>query len=224
MATATAPKQQESPYLLAKREHDERYGTFIKSAKNWRIVACLSLVGLFGSLAVNGVQASRAQVVPYVVLMDNLGRPVASGIAGERSIDDEKVIMATMDDWVSRWRSVTADGTREKKDVDWVYAHLGRSSPASTAVTNWYRDNQPFARAKNEVVAVDIRSTLMTTKNTMEIEWVETASDLSGGTKSTDHYKGSFTIVQSAAKDAKDIQANPLGIWVTSVSWSKVAQ
>src|SRR3954451_19291072 len=72
-----------NPYLVARREWDERYGDLISRARNWRTMALLSgLVALVATVAVVWLSA-RSRVIPFVVLMDSLGRPVASGIVGE---------------------------------------------------------------------------------------------------------------------------------------------
>src|SRR3984957_5873826 len=71
----------QSPYLAPRREWDERYGDLITRAKNWRTMAAsCSLVALVATAGMVGLSA-RAHVVPFVVLVDNLGRPVASGSA-----------------------------------------------------------------------------------------------------------------------------------------------
>ena len=66
-----------NPYLAARREWDERYGDLITRAKNWRTLAALcSLVALVATSGIVWLSA-HSHVVPFVVLVDNLGRPVA---------------------------------------------------------------------------------------------------------------------------------------------------
>src|ERR1700684_2026900 len=75
-----------NPYLAARREWDERYGEFISRARNWRTMAIIS--ALVGLIATGGMlwQAARSRVIPFVVLVDNLGRPIASGLAEQASV------------------------------------------------------------------------------------------------------------------------------------------
>ena len=76
-----------SPYLAARREWDERYGDLITRARNWRTMAALcSLVALVATAGMVWLSA-RSHVVPFVVLVDNLGRPVASGVADQTSLE-----------------------------------------------------------------------------------------------------------------------------------------
>ncbi len=75
-----------NPYLAARREWDERYGDFITRARNWRTMATIS--GLVALVATCGMVwlSARSHVIPFVVLIDNLGRPVASGLAEQASV------------------------------------------------------------------------------------------------------------------------------------------
>ena len=80
-----------SPYLAARREWDERYGDLITRAKNWRTMAAFcSLIALIATSGMVWLSA-RSRVVPFVVLVDNLGRPVASGVADQTSLSDDRL-------------------------------------------------------------------------------------------------------------------------------------
>src|SRR5260370_34810594 len=79
--TQSTPTEQSlgSPYLVARREWDERYGGLIKSAQQWRGTAVLALlVALAAAIVIIGV-ATRPRAAPYVVAFDSLGRVAAAG-------------------------------------------------------------------------------------------------------------------------------------------------
>src|ERR1700757_4890064 len=80
-----------NPYLAARREWDERYGEFITRARNWRTVAMIS--ALAALLASGGMVwlSAKSHVVPFVVLIDSLGHPVASGLAEQTSVGDDRL-------------------------------------------------------------------------------------------------------------------------------------
>ena len=89
-----------NPYLAARREWDERYGDLITRARNWRTMAALcSLVALVATAGMVWLSA-RSHVVPFVVLVDNLGRPVASGIADQTSLNDDRLKRSNIFNWV----------------------------------------------------------------------------------------------------------------------------
>ena len=62
----------DNPYLNARKEWDERYGSLIKRAQHWRGAAVLALlVALAEAVVILGV-ATRPKTVPYVVAVDSL--------------------------------------------------------------------------------------------------------------------------------------------------------
>jgi type IV secretory pathway TrbF-like protein len=212
----------DNPYLAARREWDERYGDLITRARNWRVTAFVS--GLVSLLAVAGIVwlSSQSRVVPFVVAIDNLGRPVASGIADEASPADARLKTASILDWVENLRTVTTDGIAQRKAIDRVYAHIANGSQAQSVVSDYYRADQPFTRAQSETVAVEVRSVLATSEHTFEVEWAETTRDLYGTVKATDRWKGSFLLAMNPPKDERQARVNPLGIYISQANWAKV--
>ncbi len=211
-----------NPYLAARREWDERYGDQITRARNWRTMAFLS--GVIALLATGGLiwQASRSHVVPFVVVTDSLGRAVAAGIADEASPADERARRASIIAWIENLRMVTTDGIAQRKAIDRVYSQIANGSQAQTLISEFYRNGQPFTRAASEMVSVEVKSVLANSDRTFEVDWVETTRDLYGVVKSTDHWKGAFTIAVNPPNDERLARINPLGIYLTSVNWAKV--
>jgi type IV secretion system protein VirB5 len=93
-----------------------------------------------------------------------------------------------------------------------------------TFISDFYRANQPFERAQNETVGVDVRSVLSTSGRTFEVDWIETVRDLYGNVKTTERWKGTFTIAVNAPTEERIAHVNPLGLYVVSANWSRVFQ
>src|SRR6202162_1363278 len=101
---------QHNPYLAARREWDERYGDLITRTKNWRFMAALcSLIALVATAGIVWLSA-RSHVVPFVVLVDNLSRPIVSGIADQTSLNDDRLKRSNIFSWVENLRTVPTDG------------------------------------------------------------------------------------------------------------------
>src|ERR1035437_8588124 len=133
-------------YLAARREWDERYGDLITRAKNWRMMAALcSLVALVATAGVVWLSA-RSRVVPFVVLVDNLGRPIASGVADQTSLNDDRLKRSNIFSWVENLRTVSSDGVAQRKVIDRVYAQIASGSEAQTFVSEYYRGDPPLDR------------------------------------------------------------------------------
>jgi type IV secretion system protein VirB5 len=211
-----------NPYLAARRAWDERYGDQIRRAHNWRALAfACSLVALVATAGVVWISA-RSRIVPFVVVTDNLGRPVASGLADQASSADEQFKRFVLIEWLENLRLVTTDGIAQRKAIDRVYSHIASGSPAQTLISDFYRSNQPFVRAQAETVSVDVQSVLQNSEQTFEIEWAETVRDLYGAVKEKNRWKSSFSIAINPPKDERLARINPFGIYVTQASWSRV--
>ena len=89
-----------NPYLNARKEWDERYGSLIKRAQHWRGAAVLALlVALAEAVVILGV-ATRPKTVPYVVAVDSLGRVVASGAVERSSPVDQRMEAIALTRWI----------------------------------------------------------------------------------------------------------------------------
>lgn len=212
----------ESPYLAARREWDERYGDLISRAKNWRLAAFLAMgVALVATAGVIAL-AMRSKVVPYVVAVDELSRVVAAGSPQETTAADDKLKRAALFQWVSDLRTVTGDGVAQRKNVDRVYSMIASGSPAQVEVSEFYRKDPPHKRAETQSVDVEVKAVFATTDRTYQVEWIETTRALAGQVQAQERWKGSFTIAVNPPSDERLIRVNPLGIYVTNLSWSRV--
>ena len=211
-----------NPYLAARREWDERYGEFITRARNWRTMAVIS--ALVALVATGGMlwQSARSRVIPFVVLVDSLGRPIASGLAEQASVGDDRLRRAVIQDWIENVRMVTTDGVAQRRAIDHVYAYIASGTNAQAFISDFYRNDPPFKRAQTGTVSVEVKSVLPTSDRSFEVDWVETTRDLFGSVKSTDHWKGSFTIALNAPTEERQARINPLGLYMTAASWAKV--
>ena len=78
-------KQGNNPYLNAREEWLERYGSYMTRAANWRAVAFVALFTTLLSLCGNIIQASQVKTVPYIIEVDKLGRAATVARADQAS-------------------------------------------------------------------------------------------------------------------------------------------
>ena len=177
-----------SPYLAARREWDERYGSLITRARNWRVAALLAmavaLVATAGLVAVS----TKAKVIPYVVAIDDVGRVLGSGPADQASRADDRLKRAALFQWVSDLRTVTTDGIAQRKAIDRVYAMIASGSPAQVVIGEFYRSDPPHERAHTKTVDVDVKAVFAASEMTYQVEWTETTRKLSGQVESEERW------------------------------------
>ena len=212
-----------NPYIVARHEWDERYGSLITQAHNWRVAfqfsAFIALVAVAGAIWLS--VHSRTRI--FVVALDQLGRSVAAGYADQTSVaTDDRVRRSSILNWVESLRTVTSDTVAQTKAIRAVYAQIAQGSGAMNAINDFYRGDPPQARGKTETVSVEVNTVVPTSDRSYEVDWTETTRDLQGVVTATARWKGSFMIAVDPPTDEASARVNPLGIYVTNASWSRV--
>lgn len=217
-----ADKRTGNPYVDGHAEWQEMFGGYVHQAFVWRIiaVACLVITGL--SVYGNLVQARQFKVVPYIVQMDRLGRVNAVGRADAAIPAPRPLIQAELAQVVTNWRTVTADMDLQRRMVDRLASFTTGS--AQGYLTEWYAANNPYKTAKDgKLIQVDIKGLpLPVSADSWRVEWTETIRNHVGNYLQAATYEATMKIKIVPPDTDSKIMANPGGIWVTEISYSKV--
>ena len=208
----------ETPYQRAAQVWDDRIGSARVQAKNWRLMAfgCLTLAaGLAGALA---FQALSGSVVPWVVQVDKLGQAqaVAPAAADYRASDPQ--IAFHLARFIEEVRSISADPVIVRQN--WLRAYAYTTQAGAVALNDYARANDPFARVGKQQVAVEVSSVIRASPDSFRIAWSERRYQ-DGSLADTARWSAILTVVVQAPRDAERLRANPLGIYVNAINWSK---
>jgi type IV secretion system protein VirB5 len=207
----------ENPYLSARREWNERYGDYIARARSWRWAAMGALaVALVLAIGV-AWQAAQSKVVPYVVEVDKLGQAVAVARADRAAPADVRVVKAQLAAWILDVRSISSDPLAQKNALTHAYALT--AATATTFLNEYYRDHSPFGQPRTVAVSVD--AVLPISQQTYQLQWSEDARDLQGRDLATTHWLASVTVAFDPPSSEREILDNPLGLYVTGISWTQ---
>lgn len=208
----------ESPYQRAAQEWDNRIGSAVAQAKNWRLAAFCSL-GL-AALSLGGFiyQASNTNIATFVVPIDKYGRPGRIEVAGQSYKASTAETGYFLADWVTRTRSKSIDAIVIRDN--WTAAYRFVAGSAIGQLNDYAKTHDPFANAGAQAVSVEIVSVLARSPNTYQVQWRETTFD-QGATRATENWTGLFTAKINAPKNEAELRANPLGIYITSFQWSR---
>ena len=225
----TDPQQQQSephaynPYLAARREWDERYGDLVARAKIATRIALICGALAFLLAAIAGALALRGPKIIFIPL-DPTGRYLGPGAPEHSLIVTDATKRSAVSDWVTYLRTVTSDDISQRWAIEKVYAMISSGSSAQTVVSDFYRGDPPQVRARHENVHLEINSILPTSDKTYEVEWLEITRDLGGRVVSQQRWKGIFTFIirGSPPADERLARLNPIGLFMTSASWSKI--
>ncbi len=208
----------ESPYLRASREWDNRIGSAVVQAKNWRMAAfgCMGLA----ALALGGFiyEASNTNIATYVVPIDKYARPGRIELAGRIYQPTTAEIGYFLADWVRRTRSKSIDPIVIRDN--WTGAYHVVAGPAIGQLNTYAKANDPFANAGTQAVNVEIVSVLARSPSTYQVQWRETQFN-AGTSGVTENWTGLFTAKINPPKNEAELRANPLGIFITAFQWSR---
>jgi len=211
----------DNPYIAARREWSERYGSYVSAANSWRMAAICAM-GV-SAIAVCGVVyiGSQSRFVPYVVEVNKFGDALASRRADIAMPPNSNEIQAALARWLTDVRTVYIDAGALRKNVIEAYGMTASGSPAADALNTMYRTLSPFDRAKNEVVTIEVEPPMPVTASTWRLEWRETVTPRDGNPPRTHMWAATVTFSMQPPKTEAAILANPTGIFVTQFSWAQ---
>jgi len=208
----------ETPYQRAAQVWDERIGSARVQAKNWRYMAFGSLILSAGFASALVWQSARGTVVPWVVQVDNLGQAqtVAPAAADYRPTDPQ--IAFHLGRFIEQVRAIPADAIIVRQN--WLRAYEWTTDRGAAALNDYARANDPFAKVGRQQVAVEVSSVIRASPNSFRVAWTERHFE-NGQLSSTERWTAILTIVIQPPRDAERLRANPLGIYVNAISWSR---
>jgi type IV secretion system protein TrbF len=212
-----------SPYTDAQNVWLERYGHFVSSASNWRLIAILEAIVLV--IAVIGLiyTANQTKFVPYVVEVDKIGQALPVAPADRAAPVDQRVLHAQLARWITTARSVVRDSIVEQDYINLTYGLIAAQSEAKGFLDDYYRSNNPYIRARAETVEVNVTSILPVSSQTYEVRWTETHRDQQGHQLKQTNWEASIGIAIVPPSDEATIMNNPLGIYITTLNWTPLA-
>lgn len=207
-----------TPYQRAAQAWDDRIGSARVQARNWRLMAfgCLALsTGLAGALA---WQAARSHITPYVVEVDRIGeaRSVAPAIIDYQPTDPQ--IAFHLARFVESVRSLPSDPVVLRQN--WLHAYDFTSRSGALALNDHARQADPFGQVGKLQVAVDISSVIRASPNSFRVAWIE-RHYRDGALAETQRWSAILGTTVQPPRDADRLKANPLGVFVTAINWSK---
>jgi type IV secretion system protein VirB5 len=210
--------QPETPYQKAAQVWDERIGSARVQAKNWRYMAFGSLALSAGFAAALVIQSARGTVVPWVVQVDNLGQAqtLAPATADYRPTDPQ--IAWHLARFIEQVRSIPADPIIVRQN--WLRAYDWTTDRGAGALNDYARTNDPFTKVGKQQIAVEVSSVIRASADSFRVAWTERRYE-DGKLATTERWTAILTIVLQPPRDAERLKANPLGIYVNAINWSR---
>ncbi|MEW6452564.1 MAG: conjugal transfer protein TrbF [Pseudomonadota bacterium] len=208
----------ETPYQKAAQVWDERIGSARVQAKNWRYMAFGSLILSAGFAGALVIQSARGTVVPWVVQVDKLGQAqsIAPATADYRPTDPQ--IAWHLARFIEQVRSIPADPIIVRQN--WLRAYEWTTDRGAGALNDYARTNDPFTKVGRQQIAVDVSSVIRASPDSFRVAWTERQFE-NGVLASTQRWTAILTIALQPPRDAERLKANPLGIYINAINWSR---
>ncbi len=213
-------------YLNGRREWDERIGDALSRERRWMKSFFWTLLVLGGSVAGNVYQGTQSKIVPYVVERDRNADVVAVRAADIAKKPDPGHVKAALSEWIRGIRTVYTDVNALKNAINDAFAKTGEGSAAHTQLSEHYRAEDPFERARRETASVANLTALPISepdpegRQTWRLEWLETVTGRDGSLIRNEPWTATVTFVVTPPDTAEKVMLNPDGIFVTSYSWT----
>ncbi|MFK0278733.1 conjugal transfer protein TrbF [Ensifer sp. NPDC090286] len=216
----TVNRVPENPYLAARQEWSERYGSYVQAAAVWRIVGILSLGMAIIGFSYAMYLSTQVKLVPYIVEVDRLGTPIAAGFPEQIEYADARVVRAMLGNFVTSFKSISPDAVVQKQYIDRTYALVRTADPSTQKINSWFRGNSPFEKAKTSTVAIEVNNIVALSNQTYQIDWTEYERDRKGKETGMRRFRGIATVVLIAPQDEAIIRLNPIGLYVQDFDWT----
>lgn len=210
----------DNPYIAARNEWNERYGSYVKAAAAWRVVGIAGMTMAVIGFGYALYQSTQVKLIPYIIEVDKLGTAVNTGFPQQIEYADPRVVRATLGSFVSNFRSVTPDAVVQKQYIDRTYGLLRTSDPATEKVNGWFRSNSPFEKAKTATVAIEVNNIIALSNQSYQIDWTEFERDRRGKEIATRRFRGIATVTLTPPQDEGVIRLNPIGLYVRDFDWT----
>jgi type IV secretion system protein TrbF len=216
-----------NPYVEARREGAERYADLVLGKRNWQIAAggllILSLILAAGFVWIS----NRSRYIPYVVEVDKLGyaltvpQPLSPSAVPDVTAKMERYEIAT---FIRDARSVTSDPQVEHQTLNALLAHA--RGAADRFLDAYYHSDgfihNPFKLAEKQTVSIEIDSILQLSPTSYQVRWSEQQRDLNGIViGAPTHWEAALQTQIVPPSSDQAIVSNPLGFFVTQISWTE---
>ena len=209
-----------NPYLHAKYEWNERYGSFIQEAKTWKMVSFGLIIGLIVCLIGFISLAVQSRITAYFVKTDQMGKPIVIEAIDPSTKINSSVVAYQLGEFITEVRTVTTDGKLKKMWMKTSQKYC--SDTAWNTLQDYWTKNPPdkIAQMMNISVAIDSVLPIKATES-WEVHWVETATK-NGEPVGSTKWTAILNIGIKPMTKEQEFILNPTGLMIKSINWMMV--
>jgi type IV secretory pathway TrbF-like protein len=222
---APSERRAPNPILAGRGAFAGAFGDLARGKRAWQVVA-FGLLGLLGIVVVAFVrQASESRVTPYVVEVDKLGRAAAFGPADRTIESDPRIVEATLSVFLRNVRTVSSDAVVERELLYRAYAHATGKGRDFLDAYFAAPEHDPRLVGQSVTRAIEINSILAVPGSSVwRAQWTEHERPVVLGLSRDLAWEAYLTVVVRRPHTSAIVEENPLGIYVTDLTWAEVTK
>jgi type IV secretory pathway TrbF-like protein len=226
--SAAGGREAGNPILAGRGAFAGAFGDLAKGKRNWQLMA-FGLLGLFAIVLVAFVRmAAETRITPYVVEVDRLGRAVAFGPA-ERTVrsgeTDPRIVEATLSLFIRNVRAVSSDEVVQRELLYRAYANT--AAKARQFLDAWFAlpEHDPRLLGQRFTRSIEVEAILPVPGSAVwRAQWTEREQPVFVGAIRESAWEGYLTVRVRRPRTASVVEENPLGIYVTDLTWTEVTK
>ena len=134
-------------------------------------------------------------------------------------------MVAALGGFFINFKTVVTDVASQRRMLNDVYSYLAKNSSAETAVSQYYKEHNPFVATQDKreyTVQVEIRSIVRSggDDKSWQILWTEEKVDQGAVIESTE-WRAIVSVAISPVRELAEVLKNPLGIYITEINMAQ---
>jgi type IV secretion system protein VirB5 len=210
-----------STWLTARAEFEGVYAILARGKRNWQLVA-FGLLAVLLTETLGFVRLSlTARVTPYVVEVDKLGLAPAFGPVEPLRRADTRLVVAQIAEFVRDVRMIVPSDVAEGDVMGRAYGFVDQNVAAF--LNAYFTDprNNPHALARL-ITRTAVVTAVLPSGPGWRVQWVETEYPVDGGPSIAHPWEAYLGVRLSPPETTESIERNPLGVYITSITWTRV--
>lgn len=210
----------DTPFKRARAEWDQRIGSSVVQARNWRLAAFFAVLGWLCSSGGLVLLAQRPPTL-RVHTIDKDGQPVRqdAAIAAADFKATDRQVAHYLREWIFAARTVSSDGGVTKRGWEKAY-----SRTVGDAYSQLYAYLKPFGkpdkRSREVMITIDEVAVTKVTEATFQADWTEKLWTARTSKPVESTYRGLHRIEMRTPK-ADDVD-NAIGFFIREYHWNKL--
>lgn len=215
------PSLPNDPFDAARLAWDRRDGEVRVQNYNYRRIIFLLLISVILLICGLVYQSSKSSVAPYVIEVDS-STGMAKNVGMVQSQEykpKEAEIKYFLGEFIKDTRGIPLDPVVFSQNWNKAYAYMSKNAAAK--MTSYMQGENVQSKIGVKTIQTNILVMVPMGENSYQVRWNEEEYSIGSGSKIITPMSGVFTINLNPPKEEKDLNINPLGLYIIDFNWAK---